>query len=196
MSETLEFFPLPKYEDLPDLELYMDQVINLVERYLGSSFSRDGKGLTAAMVNNYVKMKVLPPPVRKRYTRSHLVYLLVLCTLKPVLPLRDISLVLHSELERLGEEVFYRKFREGMQHISELVAGSCASDEAVPDLAVYAPAILHSAIAARAEQALAEALLGRLDKAAPEKPAAKTPAKSAEKPAKPAVKAKSPAKES
>ena len=195
MSETLEFFPLPKYEDLPDLELYMDQVINLVERYLGSSFSRDGKGLTAAMVNNYVKMKVLPPPVRKRYTRSHLVYLLVLCTLKPVLPLRDISLVLHSELERLGEEVFYRKFREGMQHISELVAGSCASDEAVPDLNAYAPAILHSAIAARAEQALAEALLGRLDKAAPEKTAAKTPAKSAEKPAKTAAKAKPAAKE-
>ena len=187
MPNEIEFFPLPKYEDLPDLELYMDQVINLMERYLGPAFFRDGKGLTAAMVNNYVKMKALPPPVRKRYTRSHLVYLLVLCTLKPVLSLRDISLVLHSELERLGEEAFYRKFREGMLHISELVADSTASDDAAPDLNTYAPAILHSAIAARAEQALAETLLGRLEKAEPEKPAAKAPAKAAAKP-KPAPK--------
>ncbi len=181
MATDIEFFPLPKYEDLPDIELYMDQVIILMEKYLGPSLSRDGKGLTPAMVNNYVKMKALPPPVRKRYTRSHLVYLLVLCTLKPVLSLHDVSLVLHSEIERMGEEAFYRKFREDMLRVSALVAESSAPENARPDLHAYAPAILHSAIAARAEQALAETLLARIPAPQPEKPAAKTAAKPAAK---------------
>ncbi|MBQ3879835.1 MAG: DUF1836 domain-containing protein [Oscillospiraceae bacterium] len=178
MPEINAIFPLPDYADLPDIELYMDQVIILMEKFLGPSLSRDGKGLTPAMVNNYVKMKALPPPVRKRYTRSHLVYLLVLCTLKPVLPLHAVSEVLHSEISRMGEEAFYRKFREDMLRVSALVSESVAPDDPSPSLTAYAPAILHSAIAARAEQALAELLLARLpEKAEPAKPAAKTASK-------------------
>ena len=55
---------LPRWAELPDLELYMDQVLSLVERYLGSYPGFDGKGLTASMVNNYVKLGVMPAPVK------------------------------------------------------------------------------------------------------------------------------------
>ena len=48
---------LPAWEELPDLALYMDQVLSLTARYLPGG---EGKALTSAMVNNYVKQKVLP----------------------------------------------------------------------------------------------------------------------------------------
>ena len=80
ICETLAGRTLPRWEALPDLELYMDQVTSLVGRYLNAD-----RELTASMVNNYVKHKVMPAPVRKKYTREHLAYLIVICTLKPVL---------------------------------------------------------------------------------------------------------------
>ncbi|MBE7009796.1 MAG: DUF1836 domain-containing protein, partial [Ruminococcaceae bacterium] len=80
---------LPRWNELPDLELYMDQVLSLIERYLEGYPGR--KGLTAAMVNNYVKLGVMPPPVKKRYTRLHLAYLLAICVLKASLPIDSIK---------------------------------------------------------------------------------------------------------
>ena len=56
---------LPAWEELPDIELYMDQVVALTNRYLGNVTKE--KQLTASMVNNYVKMTALPEPVKKKY---------------------------------------------------------------------------------------------------------------------------------
>ena len=75
--EMLAKRTLPRWNELPDLELYMDQVTSLIGRYL-----KDDRELTASMVNNYVKHKAMPAPVRKKYTREHLAYLIMICTLK------------------------------------------------------------------------------------------------------------------
>ena len=91
--ETLAKRTLPRWNELPDLELYMDQVTSLVGRYL-----KDDRELTASMVNNYVKHKAMPAPVRKKYTREHLAYLVVICTLKPVLPISTIRQMMVDEL--------------------------------------------------------------------------------------------------
>ena len=48
---------LPEWDELPDLDLYMDQVISLLQRYLGQFPSPDEKGITSSMINNYVKQK-------------------------------------------------------------------------------------------------------------------------------------------
>lgn len=65
-AEDLKELRLPRWEELPELELYMDQVITLVDRYL-SPLMEDEKHqlLSSAMVNNYVKHKLVPPPVKK-----------------------------------------------------------------------------------------------------------------------------------
>ncbi|MCR5717813.1 MAG: DUF1836 domain-containing protein [Oscillospiraceae bacterium] len=83
MSSALRGFVLPRWEDFPDLELYMDQMIVLINRYL--SFQDDDKVVTASMINNYVKARLMPAPVRKKYGRSHLAYLVVICSLKDAL---------------------------------------------------------------------------------------------------------------
>lgn len=82
---------LPRWHELPDFDLYMDQVVTIVNHEL--SFLQAGEEdtiLTPAMVNNYVKLKLMPKPVKKRYTRVHLAYLIIIVLLKPVLSISDI----------------------------------------------------------------------------------------------------------
>ena len=65
--DKLEKFDLPDWESLPELDLYMDQVILLLKRYLAPlDISGEEKAITASIINNYVRMKVMPPPVKKR----------------------------------------------------------------------------------------------------------------------------------
>ena len=56
---------LPRWKDLPELELYMDQVIVLMQKYLGPYMLSEDL-LTPSMINNYVKMNVLPAPIKKK----------------------------------------------------------------------------------------------------------------------------------
>ena len=91
----LENFDLPDWDDLPQLDLYMDQVILLLTRYLAPlERGGDEKTITASIINNYVRMKVMPPPVKKRYSRVHLAYLVMICTLKQSLSISCIQRLL------------------------------------------------------------------------------------------------------
>ena len=82
---------IPRWNELPEFELYMDQVIGLAEKNLGALYI-DGKGLlTPSMINNYVKSGVLPPPKNKRYNRTHLAILMIVCAMKPVMEISAVS---------------------------------------------------------------------------------------------------------
>ena len=103
------YSPLP-WDRMPEIELYMDQVITYMEKQL--SFYRrneQSKMLTPSMINNYVKDALLPRPDRKKYSREHLASLMMICLLKPILSIPDIQL-LNSNLRRSGtpEEVYTR----------------------------------------------------------------------------------------
>lgn len=90
-----EYLPAD-WEHLPELELYMDQVITFMNRQL-EPFSHNGERLlTPSMINNYVKDGVLPRPVQKKYGRDHLVMLLMICALKSILSLPEIDAMLHG----------------------------------------------------------------------------------------------------
>ena len=195
-AAALPSLRLPKYEDLPDIDLYMDQVISLMEKYLGPGLSPESRQLTPAMVNNYVKMKAKPPPIKKRYTRSHLVYLLVICSLKQVVPIASIRDVIFSEIRRLGEADFYRQFSARYRDACTEVCAEYAEnmqENFAPSLSNCASLILRSAIAARAQQSFAEGLLAQVQ-AAREQTAQERAA--AERQEKAAKAEKSPAKNS
>ncbi len=91
-------FRLPAWEELPDLELYMDQVVALVCRYVDLHDSAPEPVLTPSSVNNYVRLKVMPAPVRKRYGRLHLAHLVVICCLKRSMSLASIQRVFPVDL--------------------------------------------------------------------------------------------------
>ena len=153
----LEEQRLPRWQELPDLELYMDQVLSLVGRYLGGYPGFDGKGLTASMVNNYVKQGVMPPPVKKKYTRGHLAYLLVICLLKASLPIAAIQQLLVMELEGGDLAAFYDRFCALFEESCRATAAAHADRESEA-----AKALCRAALRAQAEQALALRLSGSI----------------------------------
>lgn len=80
------------WEELPDLALYMDQIISYMPRQL--IHFDDGEALTSAMVNNYIKDGLVPRADGKRYGPVHLGYLTAVCALKKVLSVRDTGALL------------------------------------------------------------------------------------------------------
>ena len=99
-----------KWEQIPDLDLYMDQVINYMERqHIGLGDSGD-ESLTSAMVNNYVKHGLLPRAKGKKYNREHMSYLTAICLLKQVLSVGETGALLKKEMEYCSIEAFYEKY--------------------------------------------------------------------------------------
>ena len=82
-AEELINYHCPRWNELPEIELYIDQVISVLQSNL-SIFSKEENSpvITPNMINNYVKQEVLKPPVKKKYNKTHLAYLFVICILK------------------------------------------------------------------------------------------------------------------
>lgn len=90
---------LPRWSDLPEFDVYMDQVIMLMEKYLGEYFEyTEDSVLTSSMINNYVKQKIMPAPEKKKYSKVHLSYLIIICMLKPVMSIQDIHDIIEYKL--------------------------------------------------------------------------------------------------
>lgn len=114
-KEILQFHCL-RYAEFPQVELYMDQVLQVLEQSLAALApnSRE-KLLTSTMVNNYVKQNLLPPPLKKRYGREHLAHLLVICVLKQVLPIGDIYQLMRLQTSSLTVPEAYDYFCETLE---------------------------------------------------------------------------------
>lgn len=107
--EELERFDLPDWDSLPELDLYMDQVILLLTRYL-APMDADERSITASIINNYVRMKVVPAPVKKRYSRIHLAYLVIICILKQSLSISCIQRLLPEDRSEEAARQLYTRF--------------------------------------------------------------------------------------
>ena len=96
---------LPYWDELPEIDLYMDQVVALMEKYLSfHKVDEDTKIITNSMINNYVKLGIMPAPVKKRYSREHIAYLIIICTLKQSLPISDIKDLIELRVKRSSIE--------------------------------------------------------------------------------------------
>ena len=87
MANTGEIreFKLPRWEELPSIDLYLEQVLSLLEDWLKDWLSFDEKKImTKTMVNNYVKQRFIPAPVNKKYDKTAVASLFVIAILKPV----------------------------------------------------------------------------------------------------------------
>lgn len=109
--DSIKKFSLPAWREIPDLDMYMDQVISLINRYFENYPGYDEKGLTPSMVNNYVKHNIIPAPVNKKYTRSHLACLIIICILKTTLPISLVGKLIEANQESSSSyQEMYEKF--------------------------------------------------------------------------------------
>lgn len=93
-----------KAEDIPNIDLYMDQVTTFMERKLKNSLRNpeEDKILTKTMINNYAKNNLLPPPNKKKYSKDHVLLLIFIYYYKGILSISDIQKL----LKPISEEYF------------------------------------------------------------------------------------------
>lgn len=124
----LHDYRLPSWEDIPDLGLYMEQVLALLRQYLDylPPELKDEQFITAATINNYVRNRFMPEPCRKKYYRVHIAYLIMICTLKQTLSIATLHSMIpvglseqevheiysaYAEKHRLAAEYFIQQVR-------------------------------------------------------------------------------------
>lgn len=142
------------WEALPDIDLYMDQVVSYLPR---QSVGGKAPAMTSAMINNYVKDGLLPRACGKRYHKEHLIYLTAIGLLKNVLTVKDMKLLLDREIINGQEQAFYEKLLKGIDEA--YTRTNEAVDEAlrVEDLTVAA---MQLALTSCAAKAACEEILG------------------------------------
>lgn len=96
----LNNYRLPAWDDIPDFGLYMEQVIELLKTHLDylPPELKDDEFITSSTINNYVRIKVMPEPIKKRYYRVHIAYLIIILTLKQSLSIAMIRSLLPKDL--------------------------------------------------------------------------------------------------
>lgn len=106
--EEILNFHCPRFNELPRVSLYKDQVITYIENILQVvNLNDDEKLLTPTMLNNYVKQKVVSPPKDKKYNEKHLAYLIVVCTLKQVFSLHEVCNLINKQIAMCPIEKAY-----------------------------------------------------------------------------------------
>ena len=98
---------LPRWEELPNIELYKEQVLELLELYLNPLGVRP---ITASMINNYTKLNLIPAPVKKKYSRKHLAHIFIIALLKDVFEISEIVHGINLEKGILGRDIAYNIF--------------------------------------------------------------------------------------
>lgn len=141
----LDQFRLPAWEEIPDLGLYMDQVLSLLKEYLDylPPELKEEQLITASTVNNYVRLHLMPEPVKKRYYRRHIAYLIVILTLKQSLSISLIQKMIpmdigDEDLKRIYD-TYAQRHRQAAQYFMDqvrLTAGPILGHEETAALSV------------------------------------------------------------
>lgn len=122
-------FSYPKWEDIPNIDLYLDQVLLYVNQVCAPISPDKDKGLTASMVNNYVKHGYLTKPDKKKYQRKQIARLIAITTLKSVLSIQEIAQTLNTLQTQASSDQLYDAFvdymNDGIDPENPIIQTSC-----------------------------------------------------------------------
>ena len=111
IEEVIMKIHIPRWNELPEIDLYLDQVVNYLEKYLAQySVNKEDKIITKTMINNYVKQGIMPAPEKKKYSRAHIAYLMVICVLKQVYSISDIGKLISLTIQYFELSKAYNRF--------------------------------------------------------------------------------------
>ena len=122
-------FSYPKWEDIPNIDLYLDQVLLYVNQVCAPISPDKEKGLTASMVNNYVKHGYLTKPDKKKYQRKQIARLIAITTLKSVFSIQEIAQTLNTLQTQASSDQLYDAFvdymNQGIDPENPIIQTSC-----------------------------------------------------------------------
>lgn len=119
-AEKVEGFRLPRYNELPDMGLYLEQVT----RYINGLICPIGCAeITPSMVSNYVKKSVIPAPQKKQYYCEQIAYLIFLSVAKNVLSMENISLLFEIQRATYSPDIAYNYFCNELENMLMFICG-------------------------------------------------------------------------
>ncbi|MBO5517046.1 MAG: DUF1836 domain-containing protein [Firmicutes bacterium] len=116
-------FHIPRWEELPAVDLYMEQVITLIHSNLGAFFEQVGiQPITKNMINNYVKAKIVQAPVNKRYPRIAVAMIIVVYILKSCYETEDVGKLIRMGVDlEAGVPLTYDRFCDAIENAVKAV---------------------------------------------------------------------------
>ena len=114
MADSIRDFRLPRYHELPDVGLYLEQTV----KYINQCIAPLGCApITNSLVSNYVKKNVIPGPVKKQYYAEQLAHLMVIAIVKNALSLENICKLFHMQKEVYTNQVAYDYFCSELENM-------------------------------------------------------------------------------
>lgn len=113
-EREIKKFHIPRWNEIPSIDLYIDQVVSFLEQhlinYIPSDNEKNNTIITKTMINNYVKHNVLKPPINKKYNKEHLAYLFVIFILKQIYSIEEIKKLIELAITTSSPEQAYNRF--------------------------------------------------------------------------------------
>ena len=120
MAEPIRTFRLPRYHEIPNVGLYLEQVT----KYISECFAPlMHDAITSSMIANYVKRGLLSNPVKKQYSREQIAYLIYISTIKTVLSMEDIRLMISVQQDTYIPQIAYDYFCSEFENYLQYVFG-------------------------------------------------------------------------
>lgn len=149
------------WDSIPDIDLYMDQVISYMTRqHIGLELDDDEETLTSAMINNYIKSGLLPRAHGKKYDREHICYLTAICLLKQVLSVGETGTLLADQMNHGTIQDFYKNYNKVLDQEYNKVAAGIKDKASEEELAQEA---LRLAVSSYAQKLACKKILEDID---------------------------------
>ena len=120
MAACIEQFRMPRYREIPDVGLYLDQTVKYVNRYLAPLGCME---ITSSMVSNYVKKGYISNPVHKQYDADQIAYLFFISIAKSVLSMENIARLFEMQKQMYTAEIAYDFFCEEIENMLQYTFG-------------------------------------------------------------------------
>lgn len=143
ISKEILTFRLPRYEEIPNVGLYLEQTAKYINEYIAPLQEAE---ITGSMISNYVKKKLVANPIKKQYNRDQIASLLFISLMKSVLSLDNLGTLLALQEEEChNSQLAYNYFCTELEQILRCVFGSEDSIDVLPSGATQAQMLLHNA---------------------------------------------------
>ena len=120
ITSSVADFYLPRYNDIPNVGLYLEQVVKYISEYIGPI---ENISLTSSMISNYVKKGLIENPVKKQYNREQIAYLIFIAVAKSVLSMEDIRLLFEMQRKTYSPKKAYDYFCTEFENVLDYVFG-------------------------------------------------------------------------
>lgn len=159
MDKIVNFlaFQNPDFEKIPDISLYMDQLLDYLEQNLQSTKRHESDAIfTKTMINNYVKAGLLDAPIKKKYEKSTLIDLIAFYHLKQVFSIQDAHAILNQFKTTISPEIYYPQFVETYENIKSTTLPQSVENLSIEEATTL---MIHLGIESSLKKALCEQLL-------------------------------------